>query len=84
MSGCIVIKDRFGDCHAHRIERAEPEDIEREARFLAANVSCDAGETVKVGLCCRSDPGAARLADGREYADGGIEWLYEIVIGGAS
>lgn len=78
MTGCLVIRDRFGDVHAVRIWRAEPEDIEREARALAGNVACDDGETIKVGLCCLSDPGAARLADGREYSEGGIEWLYEL------
>lgn len=76
---CLCIKDQFGDVHATRISRANPEDVEREARALA--VSLGIFETVKVGLCSKRDPGAARIAQG-DYANGGIEWLYDLRIEG--
>lgn len=79
MAFTICIKDRFGDVHAARVTgAATPEAIEMSAREIAETLAvCDDDEHIKVGLCQQRDPGAARLADGKDYGDGGIEWLYE-------
>jgi hypothetical protein len=79
MSFTLCIKDRFGDVHARRTEEsAEPENIERLAREFAGHMALDSGEHFWVGLGQPADPGLARLRDGVPYADGGIEWLYEL------
>jgi hypothetical protein len=78
MAFTLCLKDRFGDVHAARCAgEANPEAIESAAREIADEVACcDPDENVRVGLCLLRDVGAARLGDGRDYADGGIEWLY--------
>ena len=78
MAFTLCLKDRFGDVHAVRCAGdATPEAIESAAREIADEVAmCEPGESISVGLSALRDVGAARLGDGRDYADGGIEWLY--------
>jgi hypothetical protein len=79
--GCVVIKDRFGDCHARQLHgEANPQAIEAAARELASDVSCESGETIAVGLSPKRDPGAARLLWGVDYSDGGVQHLYDLTI----
>lgn len=51
--------------------------IESAAREIADEVAmCEPDESISVGLSSLRDVGAARLGNGRDYAEGGIEWLY--------
>lgn len=82
MAWTLCIKDRFGDVHATRcVLEADPENVEAAAREFARDMAVEDGETIKVGVGQPKDPGLARLRDGIPYADGGIDWLYDMPIG---
>ncbi len=80
MSGCIVIKDRFGDCHARQLPsgvECNAYNLRQWAKELAEDCCLEDGESYRVGLCSVSDPGLARLRDRVAYEDGGIAWETE-------
>lgn len=81
-TGCIVIKDRFGDCHATKmpvVEEANVAAMQRWAAELAENIGFEPGERYTYGVTSQRDPGAARLLDGVAFENGGIEWDDETI-----
>lgn len=75
-TGCTVIKDRFAHIHARPLPSGELTSavLRAEARELAEDVGVEPGEHYTAGITAQRDPGAARLLDGVDYADGGISW----------